>query len=158
MAFFALQRPDGQLPAYVKRDSVGFGQIQMVVPHVGTVRPARPLSSAPVSSLGLIGPEADLLHPSQMSRTEGFSISRLEGGHWWVRRRGYGERTLTGRWKADWVFAESSDAMPSGRFSELGKLENVVHRAARKGKCGVQAHERVSVPGAHRVVADGLWR
>ena len=36
MTFFALQRPDGQLPAYVKRDSVGFGQIQMVVPIAAT--------------------------------------------------------------------------------------------------------------------------
>ena len=36
MAFFALQRPDGQLPAYVRRDSVGFGQIQMVVPIAAT--------------------------------------------------------------------------------------------------------------------------
>lgn len=36
MAFFALQRPDGQLPACLKRDSVGFGQIQMVVPIAAT--------------------------------------------------------------------------------------------------------------------------
>jgi hypothetical protein len=36
MAFFALQRPDGQLPASVKRSEVGFGQIQMVVPIAAT--------------------------------------------------------------------------------------------------------------------------
>jgi hypothetical protein len=32
MAFFALQREDGQLPASVKMTDAGFGQIQMVVP------------------------------------------------------------------------------------------------------------------------------
>ncbi len=36
MAFFALQRPDGQLPSSVKRSEVGFGQIQMVVPIAAT--------------------------------------------------------------------------------------------------------------------------
>ncbi|WP_216845136.1 alpha-L-rhamnosidase [Granulicella sp. S156] len=36
MAFFALQRPDGQLPASVKISDVGFGQIQMVVPIAAT--------------------------------------------------------------------------------------------------------------------------
>ena len=36
MAFFALQREDGQLPANVKRSEVGFGQIQMVVPIAAT--------------------------------------------------------------------------------------------------------------------------
>ena len=36
MAFFALQRADGQLPASVKRSEVGFGQIQMVVPIAAT--------------------------------------------------------------------------------------------------------------------------
>ena len=36
MAFFALQRPDGQLPASVKMSDVGFGQIQMVVPIAAT--------------------------------------------------------------------------------------------------------------------------
>ena len=36
MAFFALQRPDGQLPASVKTSENGFGQIQMVVPIAAT--------------------------------------------------------------------------------------------------------------------------
>jgi hypothetical protein len=36
MAFFSLQRPDGQLPASVKKSEVGFGQIQMVVPIAAT--------------------------------------------------------------------------------------------------------------------------
>ncbi len=36
MAFFALQREDGQLPASVKMTEVGFGQIQMVVPIAAT--------------------------------------------------------------------------------------------------------------------------
>src|SRR6185312_1287836 len=36
MAFFALQRPDGQLPANNKRSETGFGQIQMVVPIAAT--------------------------------------------------------------------------------------------------------------------------
>lgn len=36
MAFFALQRPDGQLPASVKLSETGFGQIQMVVPIAAT--------------------------------------------------------------------------------------------------------------------------
>jgi hypothetical protein len=36
MAFFALQRPDGQLPAAVKMSSTGYGQIQMVVPIAAT--------------------------------------------------------------------------------------------------------------------------
>jgi len=36
MAFFALQREDGQLPASVKLSEVGFGQIQMVVPIAAT--------------------------------------------------------------------------------------------------------------------------
>ena len=36
MAFFALQRADGQLPASVKLTEVGFGQIQMVVPIAAT--------------------------------------------------------------------------------------------------------------------------
>jgi hypothetical protein len=36
MAFFALQRADGQLPASVKVSEVGFGQIQMVVPMAAT--------------------------------------------------------------------------------------------------------------------------
>ena len=36
MAFFALQREDGQLPASVKMDSTGYGQIQMVVPIAAT--------------------------------------------------------------------------------------------------------------------------
>lgn len=36
MAFFALQREDGQLPANVKTTAVGFGQIQMVVPIAAT--------------------------------------------------------------------------------------------------------------------------
>ena len=36
MAFFELQRPDGQLPAYVWDKKVGFGQIQMVVPIAAT--------------------------------------------------------------------------------------------------------------------------
>jgi len=35
-AFFAQQRPDGQLPASVKTTEVGFGQIQMVVPIAAT--------------------------------------------------------------------------------------------------------------------------
>jgi hypothetical protein len=36
MAFFTLQREDGQLPASVKMSEVGFGQIQMVVPIAAT--------------------------------------------------------------------------------------------------------------------------
>jgi hypothetical protein len=36
MAFFALQRADGQLPASVKTSENGFGQIQMVVPIAAT--------------------------------------------------------------------------------------------------------------------------
>ena len=36
MAFFALQRPDGQLPASAKTTENGFGQIQMVVPIAAT--------------------------------------------------------------------------------------------------------------------------
>jgi len=36
MAFFALQREDGQLPASVKLTEVGYGQIQMVVPIAAT--------------------------------------------------------------------------------------------------------------------------
>lgn len=36
MAFFALQREDGQLPASVKLSEVGYGQIQMVVPIAAT--------------------------------------------------------------------------------------------------------------------------
>ena len=36
MAFFALQRPDGQLPASIKMSDTGFGQIQMVVPIAAT--------------------------------------------------------------------------------------------------------------------------
>lgn len=36
MAFFALQRPDGQLPAAIKMSDVGYGQIQMVVPIAAT--------------------------------------------------------------------------------------------------------------------------
>ena len=36
MAFFALQRPDGQLPCNVKTSGAGFGQIQMVVPIAAT--------------------------------------------------------------------------------------------------------------------------
>jgi len=40
-----------------------------------------------------------------------FSIRRLEGSRWWVWRRGYGERTLMGGSKADWVWAESEDAL-----------------------------------------------
>lgn len=36
MAFFALQKEDGQLPASVKTTEVGYGQIQMVVPIAAT--------------------------------------------------------------------------------------------------------------------------
>jgi hypothetical protein len=36
MAFFELQRPDGQLPAAIKTTDNGFGQIQMVVPIAAT--------------------------------------------------------------------------------------------------------------------------
>lgn len=36
MAFFSLQRKDGQIPASVKTKEVGFGQIQMVVPIAAT--------------------------------------------------------------------------------------------------------------------------
>jgi hypothetical protein len=36
MAFFALQKPDGQLPCAVKMSDVGYGQIQMVVPIAAT--------------------------------------------------------------------------------------------------------------------------
>ena len=36
MAFFALQRSDGQLPASIKTTEAGFGQIQMVVPIAAT--------------------------------------------------------------------------------------------------------------------------
>jgi hypothetical protein len=36
MAFFALQHEDGQLPAYIWMDEVGYGQIQMVVPVAAT--------------------------------------------------------------------------------------------------------------------------
>lgn len=36
MAFFALQKDDGQLPAYIWANAVGFGQIQMVVPIAAT--------------------------------------------------------------------------------------------------------------------------
>jgi hypothetical protein len=36
LAFFSLQREDGQLPSAVKRDSTGWGQIQMVVPIAAT--------------------------------------------------------------------------------------------------------------------------
>jgi hypothetical protein len=36
MAFFRLQRPDGQFPASIKTNGNGFGQIQMVVPIAAT--------------------------------------------------------------------------------------------------------------------------
>ncbi len=36
LAFFALQRPDGQLPASIKNAGAGFAQIQMVVPIAAT--------------------------------------------------------------------------------------------------------------------------
>jgi hypothetical protein len=36
MAFFHLQKPDGQLPAYIRMHEAGFGQIQMVVPIAAT--------------------------------------------------------------------------------------------------------------------------
>jgi hypothetical protein len=36
MAFFALQREDGQLPCWLRTTGVGFGQIQMVVPIAAT--------------------------------------------------------------------------------------------------------------------------
>jgi hypothetical protein len=36
MAFFALQREDGQLPALIRASGAGFGQIQMVVPIAAT--------------------------------------------------------------------------------------------------------------------------
>jgi hypothetical protein len=36
MAFFALQREDGQLPCSVKMSETGYGQIQMVVPIAAT--------------------------------------------------------------------------------------------------------------------------
>lgn len=36
MIFFSLQKEDGQLPCSIKKDSVGFGQIQMVVPIAAT--------------------------------------------------------------------------------------------------------------------------
>ena len=36
LGFFALQRPDGQIPANIKLTGVGFGQIQMVVPIAAT--------------------------------------------------------------------------------------------------------------------------
>jgi len=36
MAFFALQREDGQLPASIKMSEAGYGQIQMVVPIAAT--------------------------------------------------------------------------------------------------------------------------
>ena len=36
LAFFALQRADGQLPASIKTTEAGFGQIQMVVPIAAT--------------------------------------------------------------------------------------------------------------------------
>ncbi len=36
MAFFALQKEDGQLPCYIWNTAVGFGQIQMVVPIAAT--------------------------------------------------------------------------------------------------------------------------
>lgn len=36
MAFFNLQKEDGQLPAYIWNNKVGFGQIQMVVPIAAT--------------------------------------------------------------------------------------------------------------------------
>lgn len=35
-AFFELQKPDGQLPAYIWNTEIGFGQIQMVVPIAAT--------------------------------------------------------------------------------------------------------------------------
>ena len=38
MAFFALQREDGQLPASIKLSEAGYGQIQMVVPIAATAR------------------------------------------------------------------------------------------------------------------------
>lgn len=36
LAFFAMQRPDGQLPASIKMTETGFGQIQMTVPIAAT--------------------------------------------------------------------------------------------------------------------------
>ncbi len=36
LAFFALQREDGQLPCWVRTTGIGFGQIQMVVPIAAT--------------------------------------------------------------------------------------------------------------------------
>jgi hypothetical protein len=36
LAFFTLQRPDGQLPASIKMKETGYGQIQMVVPIAAT--------------------------------------------------------------------------------------------------------------------------
>jgi len=36
LAFFALQKPDGQLPANIKGSGIGFGQIQMAVPIAAT--------------------------------------------------------------------------------------------------------------------------
>ena len=44
-AFFALQLPDGQLPAAIKTTGLGYGQIQMVVPIAGTAWEAAQLGA-----------------------------------------------------------------------------------------------------------------
>jgi len=66
MAFFALQREDGQLPASVKMTEAGYGQIQMVVPIAATAWEL-----------------AQQTHDDELLRTAYASCSRWDA---WLRR------------------------------------------------------------------------
>ena len=110
-------------------------------------------------SLGLIGnPEPDTLHRARMSCwPEGFSISRLEGSRWWLRRRGYGGRTLMARSEVDRVFGRKRGrAAETGRFLQLCKCHRDTCSGGGRMRTSVQTHECVGVAGARRVVTDVL--
>ena len=89
--------------------------------------------------------------------TEGFSISRLEGSRWWLRRRGYGGRTLMARSEADGVFGRKRGrAAETGRFLQVCKCHRDTCSGGGRMRASVQTHECVGMAGACRVVTDVL--
>ena len=66
-----------------------------------------------------------------------FSIRRLEGSRWWVRRGDYGERSLMARCKADWVWAESEGAsLETTDFGRENGSTGTVEMPIRAPRCG----------------------
>jgi hypothetical protein len=90
MAFFSLQKPDGQLPCSIKMSATGYGQIQMVVPIAATAWEV-----------------AQLTHDEQLLNTAYLACSRWDA---WLRQ--YRDTRKTGLTEGFCVYDTGHDNSP----------------------------------------------